>query len=109
MAENISVTSPAVAEILKNPPEGLIILDIRTPKEFASGHIEGAIMIDFIAPDFEDKLAQLDMDAPYIMHCRTGARSSRAMVVMEKMGFTNVTHMEDGIMGWIQHGLPVTK
>ncbi len=109
MAKNISATSPEVAQMLKNPPSDLIILDIRTPEEFATGHLEGAILVDFIAPDFEDKLAKLDMEAPYVLYCRTGARSSRAMVVMEKLGFTNVTHMVDGITGWVQHKLPVKK
>ncbi len=109
LAKNVHMKSTEVAQVLKNPPENLIILDIRTPKEYAAGHLKDAVLVDFIAPDFEQKLAKFDKDAPYIMHCRTGARSSRAMVVMEDMGFTNVIHMSDGIVGWQGNGLPVEK
>ncbi len=108
-AENTRATSIEVAKILENPPDDLAIIDIRTPKEYAAGHIEGAVLVDFIAPDFEEKLAKFDKDAPYIMHCRSGARSNRAMVVMENMGFTNVIHMYDGMIGWQENGLPVEK
>ncbi len=109
LAESKDINSTQAAEILKNPPKDLMVLDIRTPKEFISGHIEGAIMIDFMSPDFEEKLLELDKNKPYIMHCRTGARSARAKVVMENLGFTHVLHMTDGIMGWIHQGLPVAK
>ena len=45
-----------VASIVGEPPTDLVILDIRTPEEFAAGHLAGAINIDYYAADFEDQL-----------------------------------------------------
>ncbi len=108
-AENTEALSPQVAAILKKDTPHYIVLDIRTPKEFAEGHIKDAVLVDFLAPNFDERINKLDKDVRYILHCRTGARSTRAMAVMEELGFKNVVHMTDGIVGWHKNGLPVEK
>ncbi len=94
------------AEIQANPPEGLIVLDVRTPEEFAEGHLEGATMIDFYRDDFADQLAGLDPDAPYLLYCRSGNRSGQAATIMDGLGFSNVANIDGGIVAWTQAGLP---
>ncbi len=70
-----------------------VIIDVRSPEEFAQGHLEGAELIDFNAGDLEAALTELDPDAEYVVYCRSGNRSSQAVAMMEDAGFTNVTDL----------------
>ena len=101
------VSAAEGAEIQANPPEDLIVLDVRTPEEFAEGHIEGAIMIDFYRDDFADQLAELDPDQPYLLYCRSGNRSGQTAAIMEDLGFANVADVDGGIIAWTDAGLDV--
>ena len=87
------------AKILKENPNA-VVLDIRTPAEFNEGHIPDAINIDYKADSFDSELGKLDRDATYVMHCRSGRRSANSFETFKKLGFKNVVHMEDGILGW---------
>lgn len=66
------------------------LIDVRTPAEFASGHLEGASNIDVQSADFAAQVAQLPKDAPYVVYCRSGNRSTDAIAQMESLGFTNL-------------------
>ncbi len=68
-----------------------IVLDVRTPDEFASGHLEGAINLDVQSADFDSLAAQLPLDAEYVVYCRSGNRSAAAIQRLEAMGFTTLT------------------
>ncbi|MGI9595582.1 MAG: rhodanese-like domain-containing protein, partial [Acidimicrobiales bacterium] len=103
------VSAEQGAEIHADPPDGLIVLDVRTPDEFAQGHVEGATMIDFYAPDFEERLAELDRERPYLLYCRSGSRSGQTTAIMEQLGFSNVADIDGGITAWTEAGLPVTN
>lgn len=96
------------ATLAADPPEGLVVLDIRTPAEFASGHLAHATMIDFYQADFADRLAQLDPNAPYLLYCNSGNRSAEALTMMSGLGFTDVTEIDGGIQAWLTNGLAVT-
>jgi len=89
--------------------KNVVILDIRTPAEFNSGHVPGAINIDFYNKNFENELKRLDKDAQYFVYCRTGNRSSSALKMMHKLGFTRVWHMYKGIVDWAGAGLPLKR
>ena len=84
------------------------MLDVRTPEEFAEGHLEGAVLVDFYDADFAEQLAALDTDVPYLVYCRSGNRSGQAMGVMEELGFTSAADIDGGIVAWVDAGLPVT-
>ena len=104
----VRVVSPdEAADIHSSPPPGLVVLDVRTPEEFAAGHLEGAIMIDFYREDFSERLAELDPNQPYLLYCRSGNRSERTRSIMEAMGFTDVADLDGGILAWSQAGYPV--
>lgn len=105
----VSLASPASAsEVIAEAPAGLTVLDVRTPAEFADGHLADAINIDFYEADFADQLAQLDKDVPYVMYCRSGNRSATAAEIMRDLGFTEVYEVDGGILAWVQSGLPIT-
>ena len=95
--------------VLDAPPSELVVLDVRTPDEFAAGHLAGAELIDFYEADFEAQLAELDRDAPYLLYCRSGNRSGQTRALMEDLGFTDVRDIEGGITAWIAAGHPVTQ
>lgn len=98
-----------IQEIVESPPAGLVVLDIRTPEEFAAGHLAGAINVDYYADDFEDQLADLDLDVPYVMYCNSGNRSANALPVMDSLGFQEVYELEGGIQAWFASGLPLEQ
>jgi rhodanese-related sulfurtransferase len=70
--------------------EGTIIIDVRTPGEFAGGHLEGALNIDVQSPDFAAQVSQLDPTKDYFIYCRSGNRSGQAISQMSNMGFTSM-------------------
>ena len=86
-----------------------MIIDVRTPEEFAEGHIENAINIDFYSQTFEEELDRLDRGKAYFIYCRSGNRSGQAREIMKAMGFTEVYNLSAGIVDWISAGLPVVK
>jgi rhodanese-related sulfurtransferase len=88
---------------------GVITLDVRTPSEFAEGHVEGARLIDFQSGNFENEIAALDKNATYAVYCRSGNRSGQAVKVMQDAGFTNVFNMNGGVIDWANAGLPLVN
>ncbi len=80
------------------------IIDVRTPEEYAEGHIAGAQNIDFYAGDFSDKISQLNKNTPYAIYCRSGNRSGQTLMFMESLGFTNVVDLQGGIGAWVSAG-----
>jgi rhodanese-related sulfurtransferase len=86
-----------------------VILDVRTPEEFAEGHIHGAVNLDVQSRDFEKGLRKLDRKKSYLVYCRTGNRSRRATIAMEALGFRSIFHMTEGIVMWKQQNLPLVR
>ena len=79
---------------------GSILLDVRTPEEYRSGHIPGSRNIPLQNLEQADTVLK-DKDAPLYLYCQSGARSSMATALLRSMGFTQVSDM-GGISGW--HG-----
>jgi rhodanese-related sulfurtransferase len=103
-----TISVEAAAAITDNPPDDLVVLDVRTPEEFAEGHLEGAVLVDFYAADFAEQLAALDTDVPYLVYCRSGNRSGQALGVMDQLGFNSAVDVDGGIVAWADAGLPIT-
>ena len=103
-----SVSAEDAAAITENPPDGLVILDVRTPEEYAEGHLDGAVLVDFYEPDFADQLAALDTDVPYLVYCRSGNRSGQTIPLMQQLGFDSAVDVDGGILAWAAAGLPTT-
>jgi rhodanese-related sulfurtransferase len=86
-----------------------VVLDVRTQAEFAEGHLDGAVLLDYRAADFAEKVAKLDKSKQYLVHCAAGGRSARACAKMETLGFTNLVNLEGGLGAWTDAGKPVVK
>lgn len=77
----------------------LVVLDVRTPHEFASGALPRAVNLNFYSPDFADKLNELDRSKVYLVYCRSGNRSKVVMNMMRQLGFGWVYEIDEGIEG----------
>lgn len=77
-----------------------VLLDVRTPEETAAGKIEGAIEVNVLADDFAEKINTLDKDKTYLVYCRSGRRSLRAIDTMLAGGFTKMYNLEGGYNAW---------
>ena len=64
------------------------VIDVRTPEEWATGHLDGAVNIDIQGADFATKIDALDHSANYVIYCRSGNRAGQAITYMEEAGFT---------------------
>ncbi len=80
--------------------ENFVIIDIRTPTEYATEYIEKAINIDYYAENFKTRLNELDKSNTYLIYCRSGRRSNGASSIMDELGFEKVYNLSSGITGW---------
>jgi rhodanese-related sulfurtransferase len=85
------------------------IIDVRTPAEYAAGHLPGAINRDLSSPTFKDDIDKLEKNKTYLVYCASGARSTAAAQIMQGLGFPQIYNMDGGITAWIAQGLPVVK
>lgn len=81
------------------------LLDVRTPQEFASQHLDYAQNINWNGDDFEAKVAKLDKSKPVFVYCMAGSRSKKAAVKLEELGFQKIYDLQGGIMKWNAAGL----
>jgi len=77
-----------------------VVLDVRTQKEFAAGHIPEAVNIDVNAPDFPEKVAKLEKNKTYLVHCAAGVRSAKACDKMSHLAFPKLYNLEGGFKAW---------
>ncbi len=85
------------------------MVDVRTPGEFAEGHLADAVNIDVESAGFAAAVAQLDPNSTYAVYCRSGNRSQDAVDQMQAAGLSNVTELDGGIIAWQAQGLPVVR
>ena len=87
----------------------VVLLDVRTPEEYAAGHLRGAVNLPLGADDFADRVADLDDDATYAVYCRSGVRSQQAMEAMRGAGIEAVYDLDGGITAWTESGRPTVR
>ena len=89
---------------------GVVVLDVRTPKEWAEGLLsKDAVKLDFHGVDFEADLEELDREKPYLVHCAAGVRSAKTRDRMVKLGFKWIYHFGGGSRGWEAAGMPFVE
>ena len=86
-----------------------VVLDVRRPDEFAAGHIEGAVLLNFLdTVSFNAGVEKLDKSKTYYIYCRSGRRSNNAAVILQKKGFT-VFDLGGGFLSWQRYNMPWVK
>ncbi len=86
-----------------------IVLDVRTPQEYAKGHLANARNLDIFHDNFKEDLRRLDKKKRYFVYCHSGGRSTEAVELMQQMGFMQIYNLDGGITAWKEAGLPVEK
>ncbi|KAF1074223.1 rhodanese-like domain-containing protein [Halodesulfovibrio sp. MK-HDV] len=102
------LSASEVHSFLTTTQKPIVILDVRTPKEYAAGHIRGALLYDYYDEGFERKLSLLPKNVTYVVYCAVGFRSLRAARFLQKMS-NDVIHMDGGIKEWKRLEYPVVK
>ena len=102
-----SIPATEFNEKIKTEPG--IIVDVRTPKEFAGGHIAGSVNINLYDDDFAKQIQKLDTAKTVYLYCGSGGRSSEAAEIFFKSGFKKINNLENGIREWNEMNLPVEK
>jgi rhodanese-related sulfurtransferase len=104
--QEVKTISSAEAGTLVASEKELVILDVRTPEEFAGGHLKNATLLNKYEPDFEAKIKALDREKPYLVYCASGGRSGETKTLMQALGFKKVYDAK-GFEGLKTAGLPV--
>jgi rhodanese-related sulfurtransferase len=100
--------TPAQATHLINREDALV-LDVREPGEFSSGHVLGAKNLPLARLDSPAAEMAKRKDKPVVVYCEGGDRSAKALAALKKQGFTRVANLSGGLKAWQQAGLPVEK
>jgi len=85
------------------------VIDVRTPKEYQSGHIEGAVNLHVYDSDFAKQLDSLNKNKTIYVYCKAGGRSAEAVTTMKNKGFAHIVELDGGIDAWTEAGKPVKK
>ena len=80
--------------------ESIFVLDVRTVEEASEGKVEGAMVIDVKKDDFTQKVDLLKKETTYLVYCRSGNRSQKAVEIMKNLGFEHIYHMDGGYLAW---------
>lgn len=93
---------------MERHPEAVVI-DVRTPAEYAQGHLPDSKNIDFNASSFRDDIGKLDTSKIYLVYCRSGSRSAQAAKHMRQSGFRKVYELRGGILQWQKEGYGIEE
>jgi rhodanese-related sulfurtransferase len=85
------------------------LVDVRTPQEFANGHLENAKNVNFNDPEFKQKIALLDKSKPIAVYCGVGGRSGKASKILVELGFKDISDLAGGITAWSAANKKVVK
>ena len=108
-SENASSCLLTAKEFVDADKSDVIIVDVRTPGEYNSGHIQNALAIDINSRNFKDEMNKLDKTKTYYVYCKTGIRSRSAVGYMMQSGFKNVCDVEGGLNNLARAGAKLVK
>jgi rhodanese-related sulfurtransferase len=115
-----AATAPAAATVVATPmsqeallqhqaqhPDHLFVLDVRTPQEFAAGHVPGAINVPY--DQLASRLAEVPKDKDVVLYCKSGRRAGIAADVLAANGYQRLSHLEGDMNAWVEKGRPLAK
>lgn len=105
MSEKISIDE--FHTLLKEQSENVAFIDVRTPAEYRSAHIEGVVNIPLNT--LEKHIAELSKKEKVYVHCKSGARTEQACKLLDQYHLSNVYHMDGGMDNWAHAGYAVMK
>ena len=100
----VTEVTPEELSVILKEQKGIKIIDVRTPKEFNTGHILGAENINLFDENFSKSIATLNPKEPLIIYCKSGRRSKKSRAVFKELGFLTVYDLEGGVLNWKSEG-----
>jgi rhodanese-related sulfurtransferase len=104
--EGVSLVNPALFE-QQSQASDVQLVDVRTPEEYAEGHLPNAVNMNISDASFDAKIATLDKTKPVMVYCKMGGRSAKAAAKLKEAGFTTITDLEGGIVNWKSEDKPI--
>ena len=93
-------------KVLLESKEKVVLIDVRTPQEHNEAYIPGSVLMPL---DTLDSVTALPEGDKYIIYCRSGKRSQKAIEILSSKGFKGLTNLEGGINAWTAIGGPVNS
>ena len=94
------VKNISINEIPEDLKKRAVLVDVRTPEEYAEGHLPEAVNININSEDFIDKISRIRKNKNVLLYCRSGRRSARAASVMDSIGYSRIYNLEGGYVAW---------
>ena len=101
------MSQEALLQHLSRHPDHLFVLDVRTPQEYAEGHVPGAVNVPY--DQLASRLADVPKDKDVVLYCKSGRRAGIAADVLTANGYTRLSHLEGDMHAWVEKGRPVAK
>ena len=101
----VPISQEALLERQQKGDETLYVLDVRSPEEYASGHVPGAINIPY--DQIASRMAEVPKDQDVVLYCKSGRRAGIAAEVLAGQGYERLQHLEGDIVAWVEKGRPV--
>ena len=109
LAQPAFALSPAPAKTVQQAQESGVWIDVRSPEEYAEGHLPKSVNVDVLAPDFEQRAeAVLGKQRSVALYCRSGHRSKQAATLLSRRGI-QVYELSTGWLGWVEAALPTAR
>jgi rhodanese-related sulfurtransferase len=101
----VPISQEALLERQQKGDETLYVLDVRSPEEYASGHVPGAINIPY--DQIASRMAEVPKDQDVVLYCKSGRRAGIAAEVLAGQGYERLQHLEGDIVAWVEKGRPL--
>ena len=101
------MSQEALLEHQSRHPDHLLVLDVRTPQEYAEGHVPGAVNVPY--DQLASRLAEIPKDKDVVLYCKSGRRAGIAADVLAANGYTRLSHLEGDMPAWVAKGHAVEK
>jgi len=99
------ITQEQLLELQASRDPELLVLDVRSPEEYAAGHVPGAVNVPY--DQVAQRLAEIPKDKDVVLYCRSGRRTGIAAEVLESNGYTRLQHLQGDMEAWVKAGRPV--
>ncbi len=107
--QTTTISQQALLTLMATPANNTVVLDVRSPEEFAEGHIKGAINISHEQINANLKKIIAFKDQTVVVHCRSGRRAISAENDLRAAGFSDLRHLEGDMKAWQAADLPLVK
>ena len=101
------ITTLEITQFDPDSAENGILIDVRTPEEYAEGHLPNAINIDVKDEGFAEKMNEIKKNKNIYLYCKTGKRSTKAVAIADTLGFKNIYNLDGGFISWKEAGKPL--